>query len=100
MHAPRGCVVVEAEEVAAHAAAVRLRDGEHGVDGNGGIDHGPARSQHVHARQGGERMGGGDEAAASERNRTPRVTDLWHAQPPAKSRVISSRRKTGSARSP
>src|SRR2546426_2781365 len=76
MHAPRGCVVVEAEEVAAHAAAVRLRDGEHGVDGNGGIDHGPARSQHVHARQGGERMGGGDEAAASERNRTPRVTDL------------------------
>src|SRR5262249_9160957 len=78
VHAPRGGLVVEAEDVTADTATVRLDHGEHGIRGDGGIRSGAARLQHLDAGERGERMGGGHHAVATERYWTKRIAELGH----------------------
>ena len=82
VHALRGRLAVEAEDVAAHAAEVGLGDREHGVGGDGGVHHVAARLQHVHARQRGEGVARGHHAAVAHGRLAMRVTDLRHPSPP------------------
>jgi hypothetical protein len=80
--------VVEAEDVAAHPAKVRLGDRQHRIGGDGGVDHVAAGLQHVHSRQRRQRVARGHHAAAAHGRLTMRVTDLGHAQVSEKMRVI------------
>src|SRR5215472_1864155 len=74
-----GCrLVVEAEEVAAEAAVVRLGDAEDGVGRHGRVDDVAAGPQRLYAGERGERMTRGHHAIPPHGRLPMRVADLWH----------------------
>jgi len=75
-------LVVETEEIAAHAAHVRLGHGEDGVDGHGGVRGRPTPLEDLHARERGERVRGSDHTLPSEGQGPMRVSDVRHASLP------------------
>ena len=96
VHAAGGGLVVEAEEVAAHPAAVRLRHREHGVDRDGGVGHRRPGLQELDSGERGEGMGRRHHALASEGDGAVAIPDLRHARGAVKILVISSCSKVGS----
>src|SRR5207247_8512722 len=111
VHASGRRLVIQAEEVAPHAAEIGLGDGEHAVGGDGRVDDIAARPERLDPRQRGQRMTRSDYGLAPHGRLTMRVANLdacargrpsvaaWtHAWgSPWKMRVISSCGKLGMA---